>query len=140
MINAFCEAPFGGDGPLSVVSLKGGTAPNIVPSRAEALLCGGAALLDEVLDVVRRWKGPEGSSSRPFPGRGGSSSSRRASRAHGSMPEKGVNAIACLFDLLGGLPLSGEQESLVEAFNALIGRETDGASRGWPSPTPFRGP
>ncbi|QVL35806.1 Sapep family Mn(2+)-dependent dipeptidase [Aminirod propionatiphilus] len=130
MINAFCEAPFGGDGPLSVVSLKGGTAPNIVPSRAEALLCGGAALLDEVLDVVRRWKGPEGSSVEALSREEGLLLVAKGLPAHGSMPEKGVNAIACLFDLLGGLPLSGEQESLVEAFNALIGRETDGASLG----------
>ena len=128
MINAFCEAPFGSEGPLQILSLQGGTAPNVVAPRAEALLGGDRAVLAEALASARSWRCPEGSSAEASLQEEGLRISMKGLAAHGSTPEKGLNAITYLLDLLGGLPLSGEQARSVQAFNSLIGHETDGAS------------
>ncbi len=128
MINAFCEAPFAPSGGLSVLFLSGGTAPNVVASRAEALLGGTPDLLDLAEKIARAWSGPEGSSVAVSAAPEGLRLSMKGLPAHASTPEKGVSAIACLADLLGRLPLAGEQAAFFEAFGALIAYETDGRS------------
>jgi len=51
--------------------------------------------------------------------------------AHGSTPEKGVNAISILMDFLSGLPLVNEgARDFVVFYQTSIGHETDGKSLG----------
>ncbi|MBL3592663.1 MAG: dipeptidase PepV [Synergistaceae bacterium] len=128
MINAHCEAPFAPSGRLTVLSLSGGTAPNVVAPRAEALLGGTPDLLDLAEKVARTWSGPEGSSVAVSAASEGLRLSMKGLPAHASTPEKGVSAIASLLDLLARLPLEGPQADFVAAFRDLIGFETDGRS------------
>ena len=128
MINAHCEAPFASSGRLTVLSLSGGTAPNVVAPRAEALLGGTPDLLDLAEKVARAWSGPEGSSVAVSAASEGLRLSMKGLPAHASTPEKGVSAIASLLDLLARLPLEGPQADFVAAFRDLIGFETDGRS------------
>src|SRR5690606_19034199 len=51
--------------------------------------------------------------------------------AHGSRPDKGVNAIAlALADAESRLQDAGVSDPFVTAFNQLIGRQTDGSGLG----------
>ena len=51
--------------------------------------------------------------------------------AHGSLPEKGLNAISVMMDFLSGLPISNESaRDFVDFYHGGIGYETDGDGLG----------
>ena len=83
-----------------IESLQGGSAPNIVPESARAVLRGGTVL--ECAGVA----------------------------AHGAEPWNGVNAIGLLMEKLDALPLEEPQKTAVHFLHTRIGTETDGASLG----------
>jgi len=125
--------PFTPSGGMRVLSLSGGVASNVVMAevRAEVAIpdpeCG-----RRIADAATAWKGPEGGSVKvDWDGSGDRVTVVAKGRpAHGSTPEKGVNALACLSDFMSGLRLRDEQGDFFRAFSRLVGFETDGRSLG----------
>lgn len=114
--------PWVGEG-IRVLSIKGGNRPNMVPDSCEALVTGaedlgalaaaygaehGLRVETEAVesDVRIRFHGVS---------------------AHGSLPEKGVNAVSHLIQFLGHLPLaSGDMRDFVAAYCHRVGLEYNG--------------
>jgi len=120
------ENPWTGSG-IRVLSIKGGNRPNMVPDSCEALLAeaGGVAELAAAygaenglrVDVAER----DGGISLKFHG----------ISAHGSLPEKGVNAVSHLLQFLGRLPLAeGDMRDFIAAYCHRIGLEYYGQHMG----------
>ena len=86
--------------PGQIVSLWGGTAANIVPALAYAVLSDGTRV--ECHGVA----------------------------AHGAEPWRGSNAIGKLMGKLDALPLTGQEKTAIHFLNTRIGMETDGTSLG----------
>ena len=121
--------PFAPSGDMKIISLEGGVAANVVMAEVTVVMedprpeCRA-----RILAAAGAWKGPEGSSL---------SASEEGERvtllmkgrpAHGSTPEKGINALACLADFMKEVRLKGEQGEFFSAFNSRVGFETDGKS------------
>ncbi|MDR3364383.1 MAG: Sapep family Mn(2+)-dependent dipeptidase [Clostridiales Family XIII bacterium] len=147
----------GRESGLFLRSMAGGSAPNMVPDNCRAILVyedglsgkGGkskksakraaqgkdAAARDKVFASVKE-------AVSDFRGRTGAKISCKGVgsalevsvhgvSAHGSRPEKGVNAITALMDFLGGIGLANESaRDFVDFYNTQIGYETDGKSLG----------
>lgn len=115
------------DGGIEVLSIKGGNAPNMVPDYAEAKLIE----TTPIESIVKAF------------------SESRNTRidyekhddyvllksygisAHGSTPEKGLNAISQLISLLNLLDIQiGDQSNFIRFLANKIGMETDGKSLG----------
>lgn len=90
------------EGAVKLVSLSGGTAPNVVPDKAEAVV--------GFPDGTRRSYGGIGVS------------------AHGSMPELGKNAIVDLLHKLEQLKFAPEVRQFFNFLREKLGEETDGRS------------
>ena len=106
-----------------LLEIKGGTAHNVVPSKAHAIIecteelakelekCGG-----EGVSIIRTENGvridAEGVS------------------AHGSTPEKGVNAIGRLINALKDIPFAKELAEGIRFINDKIGMQTNGENLG----------
>ena len=107
------------DGML--VSFSGGTALNMVPAGAEALLDG--ALYAEAAALAA-----------DFPhitvdqADGQTRVAAQGRSAHGSKPELGLNAISRLADFLKELPLAPQEQAAMASIARLYPRETDGAA------------
>lgn len=110
-------------GPVRLTRVSGGSAPNVVPARAEAeLTCPPetaeqwAALALEKVRVRRTADGvlveAEGVS------------------AHGASPQEGENALGRLVRALTAMGLPGEAGDAVRFLAERLGMETDGASLG----------
>ncbi len=125
--------PFTPSGGMRVLSLAGGVASNVVMAEVKAEVaipdpeCG-----SRITGAAAAWKGPEGGSVKvDWDGFGDRVVIvARGRPAHGSTPEKGVNALACLADFMGALRLRDEQGDFFGAFSRLVGFETDGESLG----------
>ena len=123
--------PFAASGEMKLLSLEGGVAANVVMAEVKAEITDPRPeCRQRIMDAAAAWKGPEGSSL---------SAAEDAAQhivtlemkghpAHGSTPEKGINALACLADFMNGLRLKGEQGDFFARFSKLIGFETNGAS------------
>jgi succinyl-diaminopimelate desuccinylase len=83
-----------------------------------------------VTAAASAWKGPEGSSLSAADDGSSVTLVMKGRPAHGSTPEKGINALACLADFMAGLKLKGEQGEFFNTFSRLVGFETDGKSLG----------
>lgn len=109
------------DGRL--LSLRGGTALNMVPACAEAeldaALYADAAALAASIPYITVAKAGEMTCV-----------AAQGRSAHGSTPEKGENAISRLADFLARLPLSDQEKAAMAAVARLYPRETDGAALG----------
>ncbi|MDR1571668.1 MAG: dipeptidase PepV [Clostridiales Family XIII bacterium] len=118
-------------GGLALRRLSGGTAANMVPDRARAVLMGDARAYGEVKDRAAEYRGRTG---RQVNARGIGKSlevSAQGVAAHGATPEKGLNAISILMDFLSGAGIAGESAlEFIDFYNRHIGFETDGASMG----------
>ena len=123
IINATFSKTYRQEGPLKLISISGGSAPNVVPSYACAKFA-----CDEETAVrmaalyapsVKFSKTPEGFKVEAF-----------GVSAHGSTPGAGENAIGRLILALDNLPLSGELEAAFHFLATKLGMETDGASAG----------
>ncbi len=123
IVNVTFRRSLGQSGPVRLMKLAGGDAPNVVPASAFAeLKCTDeqakqlASLLPEKVECV------------PIPG--GVRIEARGVSAHGSTPEQGENAIGRLLLALNSLPLEGELAGAVRFLGEKIGMETDGKSLG----------
>lgn len=127
---------FRGEGGIRLLSFVGGSAPNVVPDRAEARLLvpsGEAETLRAVLAdeaASRGWSLDSETGEEAESGTATLFLRTRGVAAHGSTPEKGQNAVARLLLLLTKLPGDGEVACCARDFAAILGEETDGTSLG----------
>ena len=123
IVNVTFRRTFVQSGPVRLMRLSGGSAPNVVPASAQAeIACPAetaAALAARATDAVRF-----------TPVAGGVLAEARGVSAHGSTPELGENAIGRLMLALAELPLSGGAAEAVGFLAKNLGMETDGASLG----------
>ncbi len=106
-----------------LISIKGGTAHNVVPEKATALV----KCPDEIYEKIKNYenkkikisKNGEITTIETF-GIG----------AHGSTPEKGENAIGILLEILSKIPLEKHLFDAINFLNDRIGMETNGKKLG----------
>lgn len=110
-------------GDIRLVELSGGTAHNIVPERASALLACPRALAEKIaarrVNKVSCTLTPEGLRIEA-----------QGVGAHGGTPGQGENAAGRLLLFLSALPLEGELKEVVDLLAGKIGMEWDGSSLG----------
>ena len=123
IINATFSRTYTQSGPLKLVAIKGGTAPNVVPSYAYADLACDDALAAQ---MCKLYSTAIKFSRRP----GGFRVESFGVSAHGSTPGLGENAIGRLMFALDNLPLGGEAADAIHFLAEKLGMETDGASAG----------
>ena len=123
IINATFSAAYQQEGDLKLVALKGGSAPNVVPSHAYAdFECDDAmatALCKLYSTAIKFSRRPGGFRIESF-----------GVNAHGSTPEQGENAIGRLMFALDNLPLEGELADAIHFLAEKLGMETNGTSAG----------
>ena len=127
-----CHFPFSGDGPVKIVSFKGGVAPNVVAATAQVVIRASAEERRRIASIVDAWNGPERSGFKIVEDgvKGTITIEVQGVPAHGSTPHLGVNAILCLVDILSSMDLMKSQKQFIHALSSLIGMETDGTSLG----------
>ncbi len=111
------------EGPVQIVFLSGGTAHNIVPDKAEALLECEHEMVGELCAM-------SGDKVTVTPIEGGVKVQATGVNAHGGSPWEGENAIGRLLQFLTTLPLEGELAATIHLLAKSIGMEWDGASLG----------
>ncbi len=123
IINATFSKSYSQNGPLKLVELKGGTAPNVVPSYAFAKFECESKLAERLQQLyapmIKFSKTPDGFMVEAF-----------GVNAHGSTPELGENAIGRLLMAIDPLPLSPELSESVHFLASKLGMETNGKSSG----------
>ena len=123
IINANFTKTYTQDGPLKLVEIKGGSAPNVVPSYA----CARFECDEELAQRLSRLYAPGMKFSRtPH----GFKAEAFGVSAHGSTPGLGENAIGRLLIAMDALPLSEELAGAVHFLAEKLGMETDGKSVG----------
>ena len=123
IINVSFSRQLSQSGDIRLMSMQGGTAPNVVPAQAFAKL----ACPPELARRISRLYAPM---MRFTETSYGLSVESWGVSAHGSTPELGENAIGRLLLALDTLPLSGQLADTVRFLAATLGMETDGASAG----------
>lgn len=123
IVNDTYSVKFSQDGPLKLIRIQGGSAPNVVPAYAEAELACSQALAQQLSALMI----PKVTLTVTA---GGLKVGAEGINAHGSTPELGENAIGRLLIALDLLPLSGDVKNAVHFLASTIGMETDGASAG----------
>lgn len=110
-------------GELRLLSIHGGTAPNVVPASASAKL----ACPRELAERIARLSAPK---LRYTVTEQGLFVESEGVNAHGSTPELGENALGRLVLALDTLPLEGQTAQAIHFLAQTLGTETDGASAG----------
>lgn len=108
---------------IRVEEIRGGTAHNIVPDKAYAVL----ACAPETADKIVAMSEEKISCTRTETG---VRVEAAGVNAHGGTPYEGENAIGRLMLFLAKLPLQGDVAQVVEMLSAKLGMEWDGASLG----------
>ncbi len=122
------RSPKNGKGTLSLISLIGGDAPNMVAPNAYAIL----KFKDEKdIDTLKNVKPSNGAKINLEIGKGQLKIMSMGKSAHGANPSAGVNAISALIELLSKIDLDdGELSDHIKNIAKKIGYETDGKSLG----------
>lgn len=123
IINVTFSKSYMQEGPVKLVEIKGGSAPNVVPSYA----CARFRCDDALADRLSKLYAPSMKFSR-IPG--GFKAEAFGVSAHGSTPGIGENAIGRLMMAMDALPLSGGLADAVHFLAEKLGMETDGRSAG----------
>ena len=110
-------------GDIRLLELSGGTAHNIVPDRACALL---ACPPETAEKIAARRAGKVKCTLTPE----GVRVEAEGIGAHGGTPEQGENAVGRLMLFLSALPLEGDLKQTVELLAFKLGMEYDGRSLG----------
>lgn len=113
------------NGPVKLLSLQAGSASNIVPDLASAVISAGG----QVDKRLCKWSADPRFVIEKTE-RGQILITARGKSAHSSSPEKGENAIAALAEILSELNFSAEVKGLFRFIDVKIGKETDGKSLG----------
>ena len=111
------------DSKVRLLEINGGTAANVVPAEAYAIIEANDELEKSILDKSNDKIKYEKQDDRIKISATGLS-------AHGATPELGVNAIGLLLNELSKLPLCSEAREWIEFLNKKIGLETNGKSLG----------
>ena len=123
IINVTFGADYAQEGELKLISIQGGTAPNVVPAFAIAKLGCGPELADRLCRLTAK-------AMRFVRKDYGVLVESYGISAHGSTPGQGENAIGRLLIALDMLPFSGKLAQLLHFLATALGMETDGASAG----------
>lgn len=110
-------------GEIRLVEMQGGTAHNIVPSRAAARLACSREQARQIADMAA----PQVSCTLE---ESGVLVEALGVSAHGGTPEEGENAIGRLMQFLNRLHLEGDLKQVVELLAEKIGMEYDGRALG----------
>lgn len=115
------------DGGIEIVSFKGGNAPNMVPDYAEAKLLE----TRPIKEIVEAFNLTRGADIRYEQVDGFTRLTSHGVSAHGSTPEKGVNAISQLITLLDLIDIQiGDQSNFIRFIANRIGMDYDGRKMG----------
>ncbi len=115
------------DGGIEIISFKGGNAPNMVPDYAEAKLLE----TRPIKDIVEAFNLTRGADIRYEQVDGFTLLKSHGVSAHGSTPEKGVNAISQLITLLDLIDIQiGDQSNFIRFLANRIGMDYDGRKMG----------
>jgi succinyl-diaminopimelate desuccinylase len=122
----------GGEGGVFVRSVTGGNAPNMVPDSAKAIITEDTGKgFESVKEKIAEYRTLSG---HRLTGKGIGKSfeiSAHGASAHGSTPEKGLNAISILLEFLGTLELSNDSvREFIGFYNENIGFDVHGAGLG----------
>ncbi|MDO5544675.1 MAG: dipeptidase PepV [Eubacteriales bacterium] len=123
IINVTYEKKLDRVGDLQLISLYGGTAPNVVPSSA----CAKLSCSQELAQRLSKLQAPK---LRYTATEYGLFVEAEGTSAHGSTPELGENAIGRLLLALDTLPLEGDTKNAIHFLAETLGMETDGTSAG----------
>lgn len=123
IINATFSCEYTQSGDLKLLSIRGGTAPNVVPAHA----CAKLSCPKELTTRLAKLKAPN---VRFTATDYGIFVETEGVSAHGSTPGLGENAIGRLLIALDTLPLSGEAARVIRFLAVSLGMETDGTSAG----------
>lgn len=123
IINATCSRKFTQSGNLRLISIEGGTAPNVVPNYAKAELscCREAAekIASMELEKISFTITDSGLLVESF-----------GENAHGSTPWLGENAIGRLVLALNAMPFEGELAGILSFLSEKLGMDTTGEAAG----------
>lgn len=123
IINVTYSRSYTQSGALKLISISGGTAPNVTPAAASAVLaCGSemAAKLTALSIPKVTITGTEG----------GVTVEAEGISAHGSTPNQGENAIGRLIIALDSMPFEGDVKAWIHFLATRLGMESDGKSAG----------
>ena len=123
IINVTFSHTYDQTGELKLLSIHGGTAPNVVPAHA----CAKLACSQELAERIARLNAPN---VRFTATEYGLFVEAEGVSAHGSTPGLGENAIGRLLLALDTLPFTGELADAIHFLAETIGMETDGTSAG----------
>jgi succinyl-diaminopimelate desuccinylase len=128
---SFAKAEESCCGGLKVKYIKGGNRPNMVPDYCECLIEMKRDFTDRISKTIQYFNEKQNSKiEASFDGEKCLVKSFGIS-AHGSTPDKGINAIAQMIRFLCNLPLCvNEQTALINFIDENIGFETNGRSFG----------
>lgn len=123
IINATCSKSFTQTGNLKLISISGGTAPNVVPNYAKAELACSKELAEKIaakeMEKVSFTITDAGVLVEAF-----------GENAHGSTPWLGENAIGRLILALNTLPFEGELAEMIAFLSEKLGMDTVGKASG----------
>jgi len=115
------------DGGIEILSFKGGNAPNMVPDYAEAKLLE-TRPIKEIVDAFNLTRGADIHYEQVD---GFTYLKSHGVSAHGSTPEKGINAISLLVTLLDLIDIQiGDQSNFIRFLANRIGMDYDGRKMG----------
>jgi succinyl-diaminopimelate desuccinylase len=120
------------DSGVSVRSIEGGNAPNMVPDRARAIITDDAGKgYDHIKEKLAAYRTETGYR---LTGKGIGKSFEivaYGTSAHGSTPDKGLNAISIMMAFFGSLELANESiREFIDFYNKRIGFDFHGAALG----------
>jgi succinyl-diaminopimelate desuccinylase len=118
---------------IRLVALEGGSAHNIVPAQAYALLACPPEMAEQILSM----QAEQITCTRT---EAGVRIEAAGVGAHGGTPEEGENAIGRLMLFLAQLPLEGDLAQVVDLLAGRFGMEYDGASLGIAQADDLSGP
>lgn len=119
------------DGNVMIKSLKGGNAPNMVPDHAEAFLKVNEEMKPALVENLHTYVSKTGYQIETDQREGDMVVRAKGVSAHGSTPEKGVNAVSQLLLFLQQCPgLSHQVQKVLDDFAEHIGLEINGQSIG----------
>lgn len=123
IINVTFSRTYQQSGELKLLSINGGTAPNVVPASA----CAKLSCSKELSDRIVQLKIPKiHYTTTEY----GVFVEAEGVNAHGSTPAQGENAIGRLILALDTLPFEGEVKDVIHFLATSLGMETNGRSSG----------
>lgn len=112
---------------LRLTRFEAGTAPNAVPEAAKALISGGKANFDEIIEKVKSYKEENGCDISCKKQGAALVVEARGKAAHGAHPELGLNAASIMFDFLGRIGFANEElNDFIAFYNNCIGFDLHG--------------